>query len=191
MSRFFGGGDNLGVAVAGIFFHLLLLGILCRLLQQHCLGNFCRSISPTSPWKRQLLRYVLHVFHEHLAISDHPINSKAPAWKFYFTLIALNLVAAFIYWMWHPHTNQLTVKEVAGAFGDDIVKAKTINFIVDAKNRDETQCIANSVVEGKAHGSAGVVRTSIGDSNIPSAKYLSSAALSLIISLRLLRINGL
>lgn len=49
---------------------------------------------------------------------------EALSWKFYFVFIALNLFACFVYWMWLPETNQLTLEEIAGAFGDDVAKDK-------------------------------------------------------------------
>lgn len=52
-----------------------------------------------------------------------PDAFKALEWKFYFVFIALNLVAAFVYWMWLPETNQLTLEEVARAFGDEVIKS--------------------------------------------------------------------
>jgi hypothetical protein len=35
--------------------------------------------------------------------------------------IALNNVAAVVYWIWLPETNQLSLEEVAGAFGDVVM----------------------------------------------------------------------
>lgn len=65
-----------------------------------------------------------------------PIAFEALAWKFYFVFIALNLVAAIVYWIWLPETNQLTLEEIAGAFGDEVVDKAKLNAKseIDMKN---------------------------------------------------------
>lgn len=43
------------------------------------------------------------------------------AWRFYFVFIGANVGAAVCCWVWLPETNQLTLEEVAAAFGDETV----------------------------------------------------------------------
>ncbi|VUC35347.1 unnamed protein product [Clonostachys rosea] len=154
MSRFFGDGSNLGGAAAGIafiflysafyavFFNSTVWVIVAEIFPQHLRGNgnsfAVFSMSVTNIWLSQIT----------------PLAFEALVWKFYFIFIALNLAAAFIYWMWLPDTNQLTLEEVAGAFGDDTVKAKIIDLTVDDKNRDETEYVENSVSGGKVAAQA-------------------------------------
>ncbi|SPO05361.1 related to sugar transport protein STP1 [Cephalotrichum gorgonifer] len=126
MSRFFGDGSNTAGAAAGIAFIFLYSGcyaiffnstvwvIVAEIFPQHLRGNgnsfAVFSMSVTNIWLSQIT----------------PIAFESLAWKFYFVFIALNFVAVFVYWFWLPETNQLTLEEVAGAFGDDIVRRKKL-----------------------------------------------------------------
>lgn len=125
MSRFFGDGSNAAGASAGVAFIFLYSGcyalffnstvwvIAAEIFPQHLRGNgnsiAVFSMSVTNIWLSQVTP---HAF-------------EALAWRFYFVFIALNLFAVFVYWMWLPETNQLTLEEIAGAFGDDIAGRDT------------------------------------------------------------------
>lgn len=124
MSRFFGSGNNLAGAAAGVAFIFLYSGcyalffnstvwvLAAEIFPQHLRGNgnslAVFSMSVTNIWLSQVT----------------PMAFEALSWKFYFVFIALNLFACFVYWMWLPETNQLTLEEIAGAFGDDVAKDK-------------------------------------------------------------------
>jgi predicted MFS family arabinose efflux permease len=53
-------------------------------------------------------------------------------WRFYLVFIALNIAAIFVYWMWLPETNQLTLEEIAGAFGDEVVSSEKLHMKSEA-----------------------------------------------------------
>lgn len=42
------------------------------------------------------------------------------SWKFYFVFIGCNIFAGTVYWIFLPETNQMTLEQVAAAFGDEI-----------------------------------------------------------------------
>ncbi|KAL0256767.1 hypothetical protein SLS55_009164 [Diplodia seriata] len=46
------------------------------------------------------------------------------SWKFYFVFIACNIFAATAYWLFLPETNQMTLEQVAAAFGDEVAVDK-------------------------------------------------------------------
>jgi hypothetical protein len=122
MSRFYGDGSNLAGAAAGvafiflysacyaIFFNSTVWVVVSEIFPQHLRGNgnafAVFSMSVTNIWLSQVTPYAF----------------EAIAWKFYLVFIALNMVAAVVYWVWLPETNQLTLEEIAGAFGDEVVK---------------------------------------------------------------------
>ncbi|KAL5590219.1 hypothetical protein FOBRF1_013776 [Fusarium oxysporum] len=122
MSRFYGDGNHLAGAAAGvafiflysacyaIFFNSTVWVVVSEIFPQHLRGNgnafAVFSMSVTNIWLSQITPYAF----------------EAIAWKFYFVFIALNLTAAFIYWVWLPETNQLTLEEIAGAFGDEVIR---------------------------------------------------------------------
>ena len=122
MSRYFGDGSDTAGAAAGvaciflysacyaIFFNSTVWVIVSEIFPQHLRGNgnslAVFSMSVTNIWLSQIT----------------PIAFDSLEWKFYFVFIALNLVAVFIYWMWLPETNQLSLEEIAGVFGDDVAK---------------------------------------------------------------------
>lgn len=124
MSKYFGDGSNLAGAAAGVAFVFLFSGfyavffnstvwvLVSEIFPQHLRGNgnslAVFSMSVTNIWFSQIT----------------PLAINAIAWKFYLVMIGTNLAAAFIYWMWLPETNQLTLEEIAGAFGDDVAKNK-------------------------------------------------------------------
>lgn len=128
MSKYFGDGSNLAGAAAGVAFVFLFSGfyavffnstvwvLVSEIFPQHLRGNgnslAVFSMSVTNIWFSQIT----------------PLAMEAIAWKFYLVMIATNLAAAFIYWMWLPETNQLSLEEIAGAFGDDIAKNKLDEF---------------------------------------------------------------
>lgn len=43
-------------------------------------------------------------------------------WRFYFVFIGTNLFSAVVYYLWFPETNQLTLEQIASAFGDPIAQ---------------------------------------------------------------------
>ena len=118
MSRFFGDGSNMAGAAAGVAFIFLYSGcyalffnstvwvIAAEIFPQHLRGNgnafAVFSMSVTNIWLSQVT----------------PLAFTAITWKFYFVFIALNLVAFVVYRVWLPETNQLSLEEIAGAFGD-------------------------------------------------------------------------
>lgn len=122
MSRFFGDGSNLPGAAAGVAFIFLYSGcyalffnstvwvLAAEIFPQHLRGNgnslAVFSMSVTNIWLSQVT----------------PNAFAALEWKFYFVFIALNLFAVFVYWMWLPETNQLSLEQIAGAFGDEVVQ---------------------------------------------------------------------
>lgn len=126
MSRYFGDGSNLAGAAAGvafvfiysacyaIFFNSTVWVLVAEIFPQHLRGNgnslAVFSMSVTNIWLSQVT----------------PTAFSAISWKFYFVFIALNLFAAFVYWMWLPETNQLTLEEIAGAFGDEAVEVEKL-----------------------------------------------------------------
>lgn len=138
MSRFFGDGSNTAGAGAGVAFIFLYSGsyaiffnstvwvIVAEIFPQHLRGTGSSfavfSMSVTNIWLSQAT----------------PIAFEALAWKFYFVFIALNIAAVFVYWFWLPETNQLTLEEIAGAFGDDIVKRNKLEDIVEDEKKDTT-----------------------------------------------------
>ncbi|KAH7147349.1 sugar transporter [Fusarium sp. MPI-SDFR-AT-0072] len=123
MSRFYGDSNHLAGAAAGvafiflysacyaIFFNSTVWVVVSEIFPQHLRGNgnafAVFSMSVINIWLSQITPYAF----------------EAIAWKFYFVFIALNLTAAVIYWVWLPETNQLTLEEIAGAFGDEVVKS--------------------------------------------------------------------
>jgi predicted MFS family arabinose efflux permease len=125
MSRLFGDGTNTAGATAGvafiflysmcyaIFFNSTVWVIVAEIFPQHLRGNgnafAVFSMSVTNIWLSQITPYAF----------------KSLEWRFYFIFIALNLVAALVYILWLPETNQLTLEEVAGAFGDHVVTEHT------------------------------------------------------------------
>ncbi|KAM0079928.1 hypothetical protein ACKRZS_007907 [Fusarium odoratissimum] len=127
MSRFYGDGNHLAGAAAGvafiflysacyaIFFNSTVWVVVSEIFPQHLRGNgnafAVFSMSVTNIWLSQITPYAF----------------EAIAWKFYFVFIALNFTAAFIYWVWLPETNQLTLEEIAGAFGDEVVKSDKLD----------------------------------------------------------------
>jgi len=129
MSRFYGDGSNLAGAAAGvafiflysacyaIFFNSTVWVIVAEIFPQHLRGNgnafAVFSMSVTNIWLSQVT----------------PLAFDAIEWKFYFIFIALNLIAAAVYFFWLPETNQLTLEEIAGAFGDEVVKADKIQEV--------------------------------------------------------------
>lgn len=42
------------------------------------------------------------------------------SWKFYFVFMGCNVFAGTVYWIFLPETNQMTLEQVAAAFGDEI-----------------------------------------------------------------------
>ena len=140
MSKYFGDGSNLAGAAAGVAFVFLFSGfyavffnstvwiLVSEIFPQHLRGNgnslAVFSMSVTNIWFSQVT----------------PLAFAELAWKFYLVMIATNLVACFIYWMWLPETNQLTLEEIAGAFGDDVVKDKLDpSFGEDDKGANATE----------------------------------------------------
>ncbi|KAF5553476.1 sugar transport STP1 [Fusarium mexicanum] len=127
MSRFYGDGSHLAGAAAGvafiflysacyaIFFNSTVWVVVSKIFPQHLRGNgnafAVFSMSVTNIWLSQITPYAF----------------EAIAWKFYFVFIALNLAAAGVYWVWLPETNQLTLEEIAGAFGDEVVKSDKLD----------------------------------------------------------------
>ncbi|KAF5676712.1 sugar transport STP1 [Fusarium circinatum] len=127
MSRFYGDGSHLAGAAAGvafiflysacyaIFFNSTVWVVVSEIFPQHLRGNgnafAVFSMSVANIWLSQITPYAF----------------EAIAWKFYFVFIALNLTAAVVYWVWLPETNQLTLEEIAGAFGDEVVKSDKLD----------------------------------------------------------------
>lgn len=37
------------------------------------------------------------------------------------------MAAAVVYWVWLPETSQLTLEEIAGAFGDEVVESEKLD----------------------------------------------------------------
>ncbi|KAF5247578.1 hypothetical protein FANTH_6329 [Fusarium anthophilum] len=124
---FYGDGSHLAGAAAGvafiflysacyaIFFNSTVWVVVSEIFPQHLRGNgnafAVFSMSVTNIWLSQITPYAF----------------EAIAWKFYFVFIALNLAAAVVYWVWLPETNQLTLEEIAGAFGDEVVKSDKLD----------------------------------------------------------------
>ncbi len=137
MSRFFGDGSNKAGAGAGvafiflysacyaIFFNSTVWVVVAEIFPQHLRGNgnavAVFSMSVTNIWLSQIT----------------PAAFKSLTWRFYFVFIALNLVACFVFWKWLPETNQLTLEEIAGAFGDEIVKKDKLTEEKDAAEEIE------------------------------------------------------
>lgn len=122
MSALYGDGDNKNGAAAGIafvflfsmfyalFFNSTVWVLVSEIFPQHlrAQGNsfavFCTSI--TQIWLSQVT----------------PLAFAAVAWKYYFLFIGTNLVAALVYFVFLPETNQKTLEEIATAFGDSSAK---------------------------------------------------------------------
>lgn len=121
MSRYFGDGSSTPGAAAGVafiflysacyalFFNSTVWVLVAEIFPQHLRGNgnafAVFSMSVTNIWLSQVT----------------PLAFATLSWRFYFVFIALNVVAAVVYWVWLPETNQLSLEEVAGAFGDVVV----------------------------------------------------------------------
>ena len=132
MSKYFGDGSNLAGAAAGVAFVFLFSGfyavffnstvwvLVSEIFPQHLRGNgnslAVFSMSVTNIWFSQVT----------------PLAMDAISWRFYLVMIGMNLAAAFIYWMWLPETNQLSLEEIAGAFGDDVAKGKLDGLHMEA-----------------------------------------------------------
>ncbi|KAF5988317.1 hypothetical protein FBULB1_1541 [Fusarium bulbicola] len=103
------------LACYAIFFNSTVWVVVSEIFPQHLRGNgnafAVFSMSVTNIWLSQITPYAF----------------EAIAWKFYFVFIALNLAAAVVYWFWLPETNQLTLKEIAGEFGDEVVKSDKLD----------------------------------------------------------------
>lgn len=144
MSRFFGDGSNTAGAAAGVafiflysacyalFFNSTVWVIVAEIFPQHLRGNgnafAVFSMSVTNIWLSQIT----------------PFAFDTLAWKFYFIFISLNIAAAIIYWFWLPDTNQLTLEEVAGAFGDVVVGKKDMGEQVECVAVESTVARPNS-----------------------------------------------
>lgn len=127
MSRFYGEGSHLAGAAAGvafiflysacyaIFFNSTVWVVISEIFPQHLRGNgnafAVLSMSMKNIWLSQITLYAF----------------DAIAWKFYFVFTVLNLAATVVYWVWLPETNQLTLEEIAGAFGDEVVKSDKLD----------------------------------------------------------------
>lgn len=121
MSRYFGDGSSTAGAAAGVafiflysacyalFFNSTVWVLVAEIFPQHLRGNgnafAVFSMSVTNIWLSQVT----------------PLAFDTLSWRFYFVFIALNVVAAVVYWVWLPETNQLSLEQVAGAFGDVVV----------------------------------------------------------------------
>ena len=70
-----------------------------------------------------------------------PLAFDSLAWRFYFIFIATNIVAGTIYYFFLPETNQLSLEQIAAAFGDAAVEPNVGKVIDDKENNDETEAI--------------------------------------------------
>ncbi|KAF8847656.1 MFS general substrate transporter [Acephala macrosclerotiorum] len=122
LSRFYGDGSNVNGARAGIacifiysgqfavFFNSTIFGLLAELFPLHLRG-YGVSIagvaqSVTIIWLSQIT----------------PIAFAALTWKFYLIFIAAIIVLGSIYRIWLVETANLTLEEIAGAFGDNVLE---------------------------------------------------------------------
>ncbi|KAK4629253.1 Sugar transport protein 14 [Fulvia fulva] len=64
-------------------------------------------------------------------------------WRFYFVFTGTNIFSAVVYFFWFPETNQLTLEQIASAFGDPIAQpvAKDLGKSLDDDSAEHVETV--------------------------------------------------
>ncbi|KAK4508064.1 hypothetical protein PRZ48_001801 [Zasmidium cellare] len=71
-------------------------------------------------------------------------------WKFYFVFIGTNLFSAIVYYFWFPETNQLTLEQIASAFGDVVADPVAHDLGKTLKDDESAEHVEAAPVHEKA-----------------------------------------
>ena len=138
LSKEYGSGQNVNGARAGIafiflfsclyavFFNSTLYTVAAEMFPQHLRGYgtgfaaLCQGVSGI--WMGQVTPYAF----------------EAITWRYYFVFIGCLLALGLLYAKCLVETNQLSLEEVAGKFGDEVVAHEQIEMTVNGKREAET-----------------------------------------------------
>jgi MFS family permease len=138
LSKEYGSGQNINGARAGIafiflfsclhavFFNSTLYTIAAEMFPQHLRGYgtglaaLCQGVSGI--WMGQVTPYAF----------------EAITWKYYFVFVGCFLVLGALYAFCLVETNQLSLEQVAGKFGDKTISQEKVSIAVQDKQLTET-----------------------------------------------------
>ena len=125
----FGGTDNRIGNDFGVFF-LFLFVFFYGATMDATSYVYCSEIFPTPVRAQGTSFSVAGLFSATLVYTQvAPIAFTKIGWRYYLIFIILPVLGAVCLWRFFPETKQLSLEEIAGAFGDDVAEVNPDNKV--------------------------------------------------------------